>query len=101
MNNELTINFTINDINAFQERYKAFLQLSPKERYNIIKDTVLASDTVVFYNMTGGFMAGAKESPCMDILKSGADMYESAVIGYPVKDRTEHIEHHTREVFVI
>jgi hypothetical protein len=91
MNSKLTISCNIEDVPGSQKRLMRFLSLSAAERYGIIKDDILSSDAVVFYNMTGGFMVGGKESPCMETLKRAADMYESAVIEFPVQSKTENI----------
>ena len=91
MKNILTIKCTIDDISGYRERFMKFSNLSAAERYGIIKDDILSSDAVVFFNMTGGFMVGGKESPCMETLKKSADMYDGAVIGFPVQSRTENI----------
>ncbi|MBO4494002.1 MAG: hypothetical protein J5724_06390 [Ruminococcus sp.] len=91
MKNILTIKCTIDDISGYKERFMKFSNLSAAERYGIIKDNILSSDAVVFFNMTGGFMVGGKESPCMETLKKSADMYDGAVIGFPVQSRLENI----------
>ena len=91
MKNILTIKCTIDDISGYRERFMKFSNLNAAERYGIIKDNILSSDAVVFFNMTGGFMVGGKESPCMEALKKSADMYDGAVIGFPVQSRSENI----------
>ena len=77
MNSKLTIRCAIDDVSAFKNRCRRLLSLSAEERYNIIKDNILGSDAVVFFNMTGGFMKGGKESPCTEILKSSSAEYGS------------------------
>ena len=91
MKNILTIKCTIDNISRYKERFMKFSNLSAAERYGIIKNNILSSDTVVFFNMTGGFMVGGKESPCMETLKKSAEMYDGAVIEFSVQSRTENI----------
>ena len=70
---ELMIKCSTDDIPHFQTQYLKFCALSAEERYNIIKDMILSSDRVVFFNMTGSFMYGTKEYPCMELLKKHSE----------------------------
>ena len=79
---ELMIKCSTDDIPHFQTQYLKFCALSAEERYNIIKDMILSSDRVVFFNMTGSFMYGTKESPCMELLKKHSEEHSSFAIDW-------------------
>lgn len=79
MNSVLTISFTADDLNTARKRMEDFCQLSA-EMYENVKNAVLSSDAVAFFNMTGGFMAGAKESHCMELLKNSSEEYSALLM---------------------
>lgn len=80
MNSVLTISFTTDDLNAARKRMEDFSQLSAAEMYENVKNAVLSSDAVAFFNMTGGFMTGAKESHCMELLKNSSEEYSALLM---------------------
>lgn len=89
MKETLSINFSIDDINTFKKRNEAFSALSATEKYEFIKDTILKSDTVVFYIMTGCFLDDILEFPCMETLKKESEKYKDIIVNYPELGYTE------------
>ncbi len=83
MKDNLTINFLIDDINNLKKHNETFGRLSSNEKYELIKDTILQSDTVVFYIMTGCFFDDTLEFPCMKKLKNESQKYKNITINYP------------------
>ena len=90
MANKLTIDCITDDIASFQAQYIKFLALNANLRYDIIKDVILSSTRAIFFNMTGSFMYGAKESTCMKFLKNISEKYSSFAIDWSGKIENLH-----------
>jgi hypothetical protein len=89
MNNTLNIDLVINDIERFQASNLSLLQLQPIEKYKLVKDVILQSDSIVFYIMTGCFLENDIDDECMDVLKRNSEKYCGLTVNYPVQGYSE------------
>lgn len=91
MEDNLLINFLIDDINTFREHNKSFSLLPAIEKYEQIKNIILQSDTIIFFTMSQCFLKNSIESKCMEVLKEKSIKYKNVTVNYPALGYTESI----------
>ena len=92
MKNNISIKISINNRFTWQKANEAFYSLVPKEKYEIIKNNILKSDTVIFF-MTSNFLKDVHETPFIQILKKSSEKYENVTVIDVVSGHTEYADH--------